>query len=415
MCSATLVHSSNLAPASVGARRPRSRSFAAFLSAVLVSNLMGSAFIASAAWLIGSPKLPPWLPFANQSVVVGALVLGTAVGAWLAKRVDFGIGVASCSVIEAILALAPVGAVLMVRNSSGTAIAAAVVVGGGLVSFASGVTGPLWIAAVHTWPAAEGSSTSRIAREAATYQIAKVGGPVVAGAALGRLGETNALVLLGALNFASFLAVAGVIFLIARKSKFGSDSTPSTLSTPRVHTPRLRFFSRATALVGFLAIASDATRVYLPRLLQEAGMAPSLGGVVLACIAAGAAAAGLGAERVLKVLPTRRLMIAGFGAMLVSLALWWIGASISFWLIGAFLAGLGMSATYSSIVSMSLRGSLQPAKISGQIRVSKTLSGLLGTALIAACVSLSAPVLIFPVASAVAGSLAATWKIRADR
>ena len=382
----------------------RSRAFNAFLCAVLASNLLGSAFIASASWLVGSPALPPWLPLANQAVAVGGIVVGAALGARIARRVDFGVGIAGSSVIEALLALIPVAAVAVASGSSEASLAVAVIVGNGAVAFASGVTGPLWIAAIHTWPDAPGSSTSRIAKEAAIFQVGKVAGPVLAGLALGSIGERSSLIVLSAANSASFLLVAAVMFSVVRKSRFGRDGMQ-----PReaVGGPQSSRIVRASVLVAALAIASDAARAYLPRLLQEDGVTPSLGGLVLACIAAGAAASGLLTERALKVMSTRRLMLFGFIILVCSLALWWLGGSTVVWVLGAVLGGFGMSVTYSTIVSTGLDGSLQPAGLAGQIRVAKTLSGLFGAALIAACVAASGPILLFPVLAAIAGGVIA--------
>lgn len=353
--------------------------FALFWCVALISNIAAGGQATAVGWILGGPSLPPVVLTVFQlSMVVGTL-LGVGVGSRIVGRLGLRRTLVLSSTIEAAASAAVAIAAFGIDDTATTGQAfllAALAVG---APFGGGIGGPAWMALVAQWPGTR-SETSQLLRDGIQFQLGRFIGPLVGSALI--VDIDHAASWLAAANAVSFLCVAVVCVCmadavhdaVARKRGDWRATLGRTLRSPTVWA------------IALLAAGSDAARLFLPRLLREAGEDATLYGVALALLAVSAAVAAAVASRV----RTSGAGIGVFGAVSVCLGLtaWAIAPVLGtpLWLVGAVLVGMGAATSIPSITASAMTSAPEgeAASAAASVMVVRTLASAGGSVVLGA-------------------------------
>lgn len=357
--------------------------FALFWCVALVSNVAAGAQATAVGWILGGPSLPPIVLTVFQvSVVVGTL-LGVVVGSRVVGRLGLRRTLVLSATIEAVACCAVAVAALGIDEAAtqGQAfLLAALAVG---APFGGGIGGPAWMALVAQWPGSR-DSTSQLLRDGIQFQLGRFVGPLIGSALIVDLDRAASW--LAAANAATFVCVALVCVVMADPVRDaavrGRGDWRDTISAA------LR--SRTVWAIALLAAGADAARVFLPRLLREAGEDASVYGAALAALAGAAAIAAGVASRVR--VSTSRLGAIGAASVCLGLASWAIAPTVGTgaWLAGAVLIGAGAATSIPSMTAAAMAGAREggASSAAASVMVVRTIAGAGGSVVLGAVLPL---------------------------
>lgn len=378
--------------------------FPLFWSVALVSNIATGAQGVAVGWILGDPVLPATVLIVYQVAIVGATILGVRVGAVIVRRLGNRRTLVVSALLEAASAVGVLFAVLRIEQTPTSAQAYLLAAVASGAAFGGGIGGPAWMALVAGWPGTRGG-TSQLLRDGIQFQLGRFIGPLVGSAALH--GVPGAPAWLAAANALSFVVVGGMFAVIRPTERDRAER-----AAPRGALAALRTAVRSPWLwaVALIAAASDAARLFLPRLIQSSGEGELIYGATLAALAAAAAVAAGFASR-LESAPTR---IARGGAALVTagLVVWALAPMLGgfAWIAGAVLLGAGAATSTPAITAamMAAAGPRKDAAAAASVMVTRTAAGGLGALALGLFVPLigSLALLVGAVGAGIATSLA---------
>ncbi|MDO4716761.1 MAG: hypothetical protein Q4B08_04270 [Propionibacteriaceae bacterium] len=315
----------------------------------LASNLAAAAMNVAVLWALGDNRVPVIVqPLQLFGGAIGT-VLGAVQGARFARRWGLIGTLKRTSLLEAAIAVAIGACAWSPTGHLSPSQSVAVVVLTGVAAFAVGAGGPAWVSLVSAWPGA-GGTTKQVLRDSTQFQLGRTIGPLIGALILGL--TSYALQWSAALNALTYLAIAAFMHHLSLTGH--DEGSPTRDAAPAGSIIPWRAVAPVLLIpIVLLAVAWDAGRVYLARVLHAAGMDGSFFSVIVSTMAlAAVTAATIGLRFEAR---TKALAFIGLASCTAGLGLWGLaGNSAPFWLAGAILVGAGSSLAVNATTALAV-------------------------------------------------------------
>lgn len=356
-------------------------SFRTFWVVALLSNTTAAAQWTAVGWALGDTRLPAAVLFLGQVSGAAGAVAGAIAGVRIIRRLGYRRTLILSSSLEAVACLV-VAAVSFSPTGLLSVGQATTVAGVNLLGpFAIGLGGPAWVSLVAEWPGTA-DRTRQLLLDSTQFQAGRTLGPLLGGAVLAV--TVHAVQWVSTANAATFALVAACLSV---KGRTGADLAVESRG-PNLRARRALLGSPVVWGVVAVAVGADAGRVYLPRLVRQAGEGQLTYATIQSLLTAAAiAAAAVAARR----RPTdRTTAVTGLGALASGLAAWAAaGAAGSVaWMVGAVLVGTGTALATAALTSLLIldAGASRTASAVATANVTRTVAGTGAGAVLAAVV-----------------------------
>ncbi|WP_242086512.1 MFS transporter [Microbacterium lacticum] len=356
--------------------------FGLFWVAALLSNTVAAAQVVVLAWCLSDLSLPITVLVALQGADLLGTLAGVAVGAWAVSRFGHRRTLVVGSLLEGVACVVVAIVAFAPGNELSVGQAYLVAVLAGVAPFAAALGGPAWIVLVSRWPGTN-SDTRQLLLDGVQFQVGGFLGPLVGGAAIAAV--LHALQWISAANAITFFVIAALVLalrgfpepLVARDSRGPTWTIGSLARSPAIWA------------MAVSSLATESSRIYLPRILRQAGEGPATLSIVLALISAGAVLAGLVTSR----LTLRNRTLAAFALLGLSLGLgiWAVTPYLLplGWFVGAVVVGAAVGIVHAPLMTMLMEQAGEDRRASGAAAgmAVRTIAGALGGVLFAALVA----------------------------